>query len=115
MRPINTLVLFIVFPFTFIFAQSPISFYQEFNGSVDFITTAGTFRDGNNNTNASASSLRNTAFGDLTIPAGAEVGAAFLYWAGSGRDLDNNVVFDGSNVSATRFFSDTRMEDGFNI
>lgn len=95
--------------------QSPISFYQEFNGSVDFIVTAGTFRDQNNTSNNAASSLRNTAYGDLTIPAGAEIGAAFLYWSGSGSTPDNNVRFDGTNVSSIRTFTDTRMNGGFGI
>ena len=96
-------------------AQSTIDFYQEFNGGVDMITTAGTFRDKNNTTNDDAASLRRTAYGDLTIPSAAQVEAAFLYWAGSGAQADNNVVFDGSNVSATRTFSDTRMNPDFSI
>jgi|GEM_PF-3269269 len=115
MKHIYALLVLIIFVVTYVNGQSTISFYQEFNGSVDFITTAGTFRDQDNNTNANASSLRDVAYGDLTIPAGAEVGAAFLYWAGSGEMADNNVRFDGSNVNATRTFSDTRLEAGFDI
>jgi len=97
------------------YTQSSISFYQEFNGGVDMITTAGTFRDKDNATNSDASSLRQIAYGDLTIPTGAQVEAAYLYWAGSGEMADNNVNFDGSNVSATRFFADNRMDPDFDI
>jgi len=99
MRYLYTLILVFVCQLSPVSAQSSVSFYREFNGSLDFITTAGTFRDRNNNNNANASSLRNSAYGDLTIPAGAEIGAAFLYWAASGSP-DNNVTFDGNNINS---------------
>ncbi len=98
-----------------LYSQSPISNYYEISGSVDFVITAGTFRDQNSNNNTDASSLRSTAPGDLTIPAGAEIGDVFLYWAGSGGTPDYNVTFDGVNVSASRTFSDNRLLGSLNI
>lgn len=97
------------------YSQSLIGSYEEFEGSVDFITTAGTFRDQPSTNNANAASLRTTAPGDLTLPAGAEVGDAFLYWAGSGSTPDNTVVFDGVTVNASRTFADTRLQGPLSI
>ena len=96
-------------------SQSPISAFYEEEGSVDFVATAGTFRDLNSNNNADASSLRSFADGDLTLPAGADIGAAFLYWAGGGSTPDNTVTFDGQSVTATRTFSDTRLSGALSI
>lgn len=103
----TVVLLFFLIPTTR--GQSPISSFAEHDGSVDFVITAGTFRDRNSNNNSDASSLRSTAPGDLTIPIGAEIGNAYLYWAGSGSTPDNNVTFDGVNVTASRTFSDNRM------
>jgi len=94
-------------------AQSPVQYYQEFNGSFDFITTAGTFRDQSNNNNSS--SIRDVAYGDLTIPANAEIGAAYLYWASSNDWEDWNVTFDNQSVTASRVFRDERMDPGYGI
>lgn len=95
--------------------QSPISSFADHTGSVDFVITAGTFRDQNSTNNSNASSLRSTAPGDLTLPAGAEIGAAYLYWCGSGSTADNTVTFDGNTVNATRTFSDTRLAGPLSI
>lgn len=96
-----------------LFSQSPIGYYNEFNGSFDFVVTAGTFRDQDNSGNAS--SLRSTAYGDLSIPADAEIAAAYLYWAGSGSTPDDDVTFEGNSVTSIRNFNDDRMLADFGI
>ncbi len=90
------------------YAVDPITKYQEYSGNVDYVVTAGTFRDQANHPtlNAPASSLRATAPGDLSIPAGSTIQHAFLYWGGSGSTPDPTVTFDGQTINATRNFVD---------
>jgi hypothetical protein len=114
---IKYLILFFILQLVFdqLQGQSLISSYAEHTGSVDFVMTAGTFRDKNSNNNSDASSLRSFADGDLTIPADAELKGAYLYWSGSGSTPDYTVTFDGNTVNAIRTFSDTRLQSSLSI
>jgi len=85
---------------------APISYFQEYNGLINYAMTAGTFRDMDGSTRANAASLRSTAPGDLTLPTGAIVQKALLYWGGSSSTPDNTVTFDGQTIVSTRDFVD---------
>ena len=83
----------------------PVNFYRSFAGNIDFQMTGATLRRRPNNRNAcSLVSSRSAAL--VNIPAGATIRAAYLYWAGSGAAADNQVVFQGATVTATRTFTE---------
>lgn len=96
-------------------AQSPIGAFADETGSIDFQLTSGTFRNQPSTSNSNAASLRSFAEGDLTLPADAEIKFAYLYWAGSGTTPDNTVTFEGQSITATRTFSDTRLQGSLSI
>ena len=84
-------------------SQTP-SFF--FAGNLDFAITGGTLRTQSNGVNACSVGTSNTAL--LSgVPPGANVIAAYLYWAGSGSTPDNQVQFRGATVNAGRTFSET--------
>ncbi len=84
--------------------QAPISLAQSFEGTVGYVGVGGTFRTANNETDACAVGAASTV--TLSgIPSGATVRGAYLYWAGSG-DLDADVTFDGTSLTADRTFGD---------
>lgn len=96
-------------------SQSLISSYADETGSIDFALTSGTFRDQPSGSQQQAASLRSFAEGDLILPADAEIKFAYLYWAGSGQTADNTVTFEGQTVTASRTFSDTRLQSTLGI
>ena len=91
------------------FAQTPIALTFSYAGNVQFTGTAGTLRAQPNSVNACA--LNASGSGTLTIPAGASVVAAHLYWAGSGPTVDAQVTFAGpfgsANLVADRTFTES--------
>ena len=95
-------------------ADTPISLWKSFNGSVNFTGTQVTLRTRSNAVDACAvapsTSNRNA---DLTLPAGATVLSAQLYWAGSGP-ADNSVSFEGKAVTAARRYSSSTVGNGMN-
>ena len=92
-------------------AQTPITLYNNFSGNDNYIVIGGTLRTSGTNTCAVGTSSSNT----LTLPSGATVLAAYLYWAGSFYDSsvstqrtpDDSVTFNGYPVKAQRLFVDT--------
>lgn len=89
----------------------PVAFYQSFAGNIDFQMTGASMRRWPNNRNACR--LVNSRSADLVnIPAGATIRAAYLYWAGSGAAADNQVVFQGTTVTASRTFTETFVNGG---
>lgn len=95
-------------------ADTPISLWKSFNGSVNFTGTQVTLRTRSNAVDACAvapsTSKRNA---ELTLPAGATVLSAQLYWAGSGP-ADNSVSFEGKAVTAARRYSSGTVGNGMN-
>lgn len=84
----------------------PVTFYQSFAGNVNFQMTGASLRQNPNSGNAClVATSRSAAL--TSIPAGATIRAAYLYWAGSGATADNQVVFQGVTTNATRTFSET--------
>lgn len=96
-------------------ADTPIALTQSFNGAVNFTGTQVTLRTQSNSGNACAvasSTTNRTA--TLTLPTGATVLSAQLYWAGSGNTADNSVTFQSKTVNATRKYSSTTVGNGMN-
>jgi uncharacterized repeat protein (TIGR01451 family) len=80
--------------------------YARDTGHINFVTTGGSLRTADNDTNACAvgTSSTQTLSG---IPANTTIRKAYLYWGGSGTTNDTSVTLNGSAVSATRTFART--------
>lgn len=89
----------------------PITFYQSFAGNIDFQMTGASLRRQPNYRNACR--LVTSRSAELVnMPAGATILAAYLYWAGSGATVDNQVVFEGVTTTATRTFTEVFSTGG---
>jgi uncharacterized repeat protein (TIGR01451 family) len=86
-------------------AQVPITLYQSFAGNLDFTGFGNTLRASSDAVDPCA--LVGSSSATLTLPAGATIQNAYLYWAGSGNTIDSNVTFGGSAVTADRTFTET--------
>ncbi|MEL6383342.1 MAG: DUF4347 domain-containing protein, partial [Cyanobacteria bacterium J06626_18] len=84
------------------YTLDPIGLQATFEGLIDYAVTGGSFRTQSNTADPTA--LGTSASGVLTIPTGATVQSAFLYWAGSGNSADTTVSLDGAPVTASRVF-----------
>jgi large repetitive protein len=69
---------------------------RMFAGNIDYITIGNTFSQSEDRNNCNKNSTSSKA---LTLPAGAVVKKAYLYWSGSG-DEDNTVKLNGEIVTA---------------
>ncbi len=78
-----------------------LSLYREHEGPYDYVVAGGSLRSEPNTGNACAVLDQHET--NLTIPAGATVVAAYLYWGGSGGTVDANVTFrrPGTNPNVT--------------
>jgi hypothetical protein len=75
-----------------------------FVGNIDYITIGNTFSQSEDRNNCNKNS---TASQTLTLPAGAVVKKAYLYWSGSGA-LDDKVKLNGVSVTAENTKTYTR-------
>ena len=97
-------------------ADTAVALSKTFNGAVNFTGTQVTIRAYSNSWNACtiyAPTVNRSA--SLTLPTGATVLSAQLYWAGSGNTADNTVTFQGTSVSASRRYSSTTVGGGINF
>ncbi|MFZ4620940.1 MAG: hypothetical protein ACOYNS_10290, partial [Bacteroidota bacterium] len=96
-------------------AQTPITLYNNFAGKVNYTVIGGSLRTSGNTVDPTA--LRSTDTSKLSIPSGASVVGAYLYWAGSGASADNAVTlttpYGSSSVSATRTFTEQNNNGGW--
>jgi hypothetical protein len=67
-----------------------------FKGAIDYVAIGNTMSQSEDRSNCAQNAASSKA---LTLPAGAVVKAAYLYWSGSGA-VDNAVSLNGSNVVA---------------
>lgn len=89
------------------FAGTALSTKQTFEGKVNYTVTGGTLRSSSDRVNACNVNSSSTA--QLSgIPDNATVKKAYLYWAGSGSNVDSNITFDGTSLTA-----DTTYEDNY--
>lgn len=78
-----------------------LSLYRQHEGPYDYVVTGNSFRAESNAGDACL--VNNTADATLTLPAGATVVAAYLYWGGSSATVDNQVTFrrPGTDAAVT--------------
>jgi uncharacterized repeat protein (TIGR01451 family) len=94
-------------------AGTPVTLYRSFAGNIDFTCTGGTLRTQPNPVNACAVTDHGSALLS-DIPSGAEIRAAYLYWAGSYSDRkrstqrtpDYDITFETYNLTADRTFTE---------
>ena len=84
--------------------NSPLVLVDEFSGYFDYSTTGGSLRTADNNTNPCA--IKTTSSNTLLSPitAGATISKAYLYWAHSSLNPDNEVTFEGQTVTADKIY-----------
>src|SRR5215831_12476625 len=86
-------------------AQAITRFVRD-TGHINFVTTGGSLRTADNDTNACAVGTSSSQM--LSgIPAGTTIRKAYLYWGGSGTANDSSVTLNGSTVNASRTFTRT--------
>ncbi|HST60415.1 MAG TPA: DUF3344 domain-containing protein [Longimicrobium sp.] len=76
-----------------------LSLYRQLEGPFEYTVTGGSFRSQSNTGDACA--VNGTSDANLTVPAGATVVAAYLYWGGSGAAVDDQVTFRRPGTDAT--------------
>ncbi|WP_149277476.1 Calx-beta domain-containing protein [Pareuzebyella sediminis] len=83
----------------------PLSLYRNLNGNYDYSTTGGTFRTEDNNTDPCA--VTTTSSGNLTatIPGGASIKEAYLFWSHSAYTPDSEITFESTTVTADLVYS----------
>ena len=79
---------------------------ETFSGKVNYTVTGGTLRSNSDLINAC--SLNSSSTAQLSdIPSNATVKKAYLYWGGSGSNVDNQVTLDGTSLTADQTYTDT--------
>ncbi len=95
-------------------ADTPIALWKSFDGRVNFAGTQVSVRAGSNaNAPCTIYAPGTNRTANLSLPAGAIVQSAQLYWAGSGAS-DYTVTFESTEVTAARRFASTTVGNGFN-
>ncbi len=95
--------------------NAPLVLTDEFNGYYDYSTTGGSLRS---NTNDIDPCSINTASSNTLlspIPTGAVIDKAYLYWSHSSQVPDDNVVFEGVNVKASKIYGSALNFNGDNL
>lgn len=95
-------------------ADTPISLWKAYDGRVNFTGTQVTLRTGPNTSSPCTVYAPGTnRVAKLSIPTGATVLSAQLYWAGSGAS-DYTVTFENREITATRQFTSNTVGNGLN-
>lgn len=90
----------------------------RFAGNVNFVVAGGTLRLYSNCTCTRANTIGQAgtrSSGPLTLPSGAALVAAYLYWGGSGPTVDATVTIEGSRITAGATFTDTFEPTVYNL
>jgi len=83
-----------------VLGNTPLTLFREFDGYMDYTSTAGTLRTQPNTVNSCSITTSSSNTLSSPIPAGATIDAAYLYWSHSGANIDSQVTFEGATVNA---------------
>ncbi|MGB5428175.1 Calx-beta domain-containing protein, partial [Eudoraea sp.] len=83
-----------------VLGNTPLTLFREFDGYMDYTSTAGTLRTQPNTVNACSITTSSSNTLSSPIPAGATIDAAYLYWSHSGATMDSQVTFEGTIIDA---------------
>ena len=100
-------LLFFVFILQFSFSQN-IGLYSQFNGRYDFTFVGNTLNPIENSFQTTPAVLTESS-ATLALNSNDIIENAYLYWAGCGTG-DFNVKLNGTDVIATRTFSNTLIQ-----
>tara|TARA_R110002051_G_scaffold93381_3_gene163196 strand:+ start:574 stop:2841 length:2268 start_codon:yes stop_codon:yes gene_type:complete len=78
----------------------PLTLFDDLNGNFDYTVAGGTFRTQSNVSDPCEITTTSSGVVTSTIPAGARIQKAYLYWAHSNSNPDNFVTFEGQTVEA---------------
>ncbi|MEN8797941.1 MAG: Calx-beta domain-containing protein, partial [Flavobacteriaceae bacterium] len=81
-----------------ILGNTPLALFREFDGYMDYTSTAGTLRTQPNTGNPCTITTSSSNTLSSPIPATATIEAAYLYWSHSGATMDSQVTFEGNTV-----------------
>lgn len=81
--------------------NTPLSLFERFNGLFDYSTTGDSFRIPSNVNECNIAATRPGVTLTSQVPPTARVRSAYLFWAHSGFNPDNEVTFEGQNVTAS--------------
>jgi MSHA biogenesis protein MshQ len=95
-------------------ADTPISLFKSFAGNVNFTGTEATIRSSGTNYCSVYANTTQVSKTLSTVPTGATVVAAYLYWAGSGATVDPNVIMDGKALTAQRTYTGSFLNGTLN-
>ncbi|MGB5555856.1 MAG: Calx-beta domain-containing protein, partial [Flavobacteriaceae bacterium] len=79
----------------------PLTLFEEFSGYFDYTTSGGSLRTQPNGTDPCAITALSSNTLQRPIPAGATIRKAYLKWAHSSQNIDDQVTFEGQNVTAS--------------
>ncbi|MDB4271028.1 right-handed parallel beta-helix repeat-containing protein [bacterium] len=83
-----------------VLGNTPLTLFREFDGYMDYTSTAGTLRTQPNTVDPCAITTSSSNTLSSPIPVGATIDAAYLYWSHSGATMDSQVTFEGSTIDA---------------
>ncbi len=81
-----------------VLGNTPLTLFREFDGYMDYTSTAGTLRTQPNTVDPCAITTSSSNTLSSPIPATATIEAAYLYWSHSGAVMDSQVTFEGNTV-----------------
>ena len=81
-----------------VLGNTPLALFREFDGYMDYTSTAGTLRTQPNTVDPCAITTSSSNTLSAPIPATATIEAAYLYWSHSGATMDSQVTFEGNTV-----------------
>lgn len=82
-----------------ILGNTPLALFREFDGYMDYTSTAGTLRTQPNTVDPCAITTSSSNTLSSAIPATATIEAAYLYWSHSGATMDSQVTFEGNTIN----------------
>lgn len=89
-----------------VLGDTPLTLFEELDGYIDYASTGGSLRDQPNGTNACSTVASSSNTLTSTIPLGAVVEKAILYWTNSGA-MDTRVTFEGVQIDAELVYRTT--------
>jgi len=92
-----------------VLGNTPLALFREFDGYMDYTSTAGTLRTQPDSVDPCAITTSSSNTLTSSIPAGATIEGAYLYWAHSGTTLDSQVTFEGTTVNADMAYTTTEF------
>ena len=92
-----------------VLGNTPLALFREFDGYMDYTSTAGTLRTQPDSVDPCAITTSSSNTLTSSVPAGATIEGAYLYWAHSGTTLDSQVTFEGTTVNAEMAYTTTEF------